>query len=38
MKEQLNNMSLEDKGRLAEEMGASEDFQLAWLGRHWSSN
>jgi hypothetical protein len=29
MKEQLNNMSLEDKGRLAEEMGASEDFQLA---------
>jgi hypothetical protein len=29
MREQLNNMSLEEKGKLAEEMEASEDFQTA---------
>jgi hypothetical protein len=34
MREQLNNMSLEEKGKLAEEMGASEDFQTAWLDQH----
>jgi hypothetical protein len=34
MREQLNSMSLEEKGKLAEEIGASEDFQTAWSGRH----
>jgi hypothetical protein len=29
MREQLNNMSLEEKGKLVEEMGALEDFQTA---------
>jgi hypothetical protein len=29
MREQLNSMSLEEKGKLAEEIGASEDFQTA---------
>ena len=29
LKTQLNSMSLEEKGRLAEELGVSEDFQSA---------
>jgi len=33
MKTQLNAMSLEDKTKLAKELGVSEDFQSAWLGQ-----
>ena len=29
LKTQLNSMSLEEKGKLAEELGVSEDFQSA---------
>jgi hypothetical protein len=36
IKDQLKVLTLEQKNKLANEMGVSEDFPSIWSGQHWS--